>query len=235
MPRRRGTDTCRRRRSGFRAVVAGVAHAYTPGRGHVGLGDLFPARLRQPDPGIRPRRTGARRRGTRAVARRARRRPAEGRMDMKRVLRQDHPQGKRLAARPLRVLAPLLLVIALVAVAVAGYWLKRPAEAVPVACADMIAGCSFNHRGATVKVRFSAQPSPLEPFVLSVRAANASRLSAEFQMVGMDMGFNRYDLHPRAEGVFASEVTLPGCVSGLRDWVLYLDVDGARYALPFST
>jgi hypothetical protein len=30
-------------------------------------------------------------------------------------------------------------------------------------------------------------------------------------------------------------VTLPVCVSGLRDWVLFLDVDGAHYALPFSS
>lgn len=160
---------------------------------------------------------------------------------MKRVPRQDRPQGehpeghKRQAARPLRVLAPLLLVVALVAIAVAGYWLKRPAEAVPVTCADPIAGCSFNHRGTTVTVRFSAQPAPLEPFVLNVRAPDVSRVSAEFQMVGMDMGFNRYDLHPGPEGALASKVTLPVCVSGLRDWVMYLDVDGTRYALPFST
>jgi hypothetical protein len=160
---------------------------------------------------------------------------------MKRVLRQDRPQGehpaghKRLAAHPLRVLAPLLLVVALVAIAAAGYWLKRPAEAVPVRCADPIAGCGFDHRGTTVNVQFSARPGPLEPFGLSARAAGASRVRAEFQMVGMDMGFNRYDLRPTGDGAFAATVTLPVCVSGRRDWVLYLDVDGARYALPFST
>jgi hypothetical protein len=134
-----------------------------------------------------------------------------------------------------RVLMPLLLAVALVAIAVAGYWLKRPAGAAPVSCADPIAGCSFNHRGTTVSVHFSAPPGPLEPFGLSARAAGASRISAEFQMVGMDMGFNRYDLRPTGNGAFAATVTLPVCVSGRRDWVLYLGVDGARYALPFST
>ncbi len=54
-------------------------------------------------------------------------------------------------------------------------------------------------------------------------------------MVGMDMGFNRYDLRPAGNGVFASKVTLPVCVSGRRDWILYLDLDGMRYALRFST
>jgi hypothetical protein len=134
-----------------------------------------------------------------------------------------------------RVLVPLLLVVALVAIAVAGWWLKRPAEAQAVACADPLAGCAFSHRGAPASVRFSTQPTPLEPFELTVSAPGASRLSAEFQMVGMDMGFNRYDLHPAGTGTFAAKVTLPVCVSGRHDWRLFLDIDGTRYALPFST
>jgi len=160
---------------------------------------------------------------------------------MKRVLRQDRPQGehpegyRRLAAYPMRVLAPLLLVIVLLAIAVAGYWLKRPPEAVAVRCADPLAGCSFDHRGDTASMRFSVRPAPLEAFEIRVTAPGAARISAEFQMVGMDMGFNRYDLRPAADGVFVSKVTLPVCVSGRRDWRLYLDLDGTRYALPFST
>lgn len=134
-----------------------------------------------------------------------------------------------------RVAVPLLLVTALVAIAVAGWWLKRPAEAVAIRCADPLAGCTFSHRGAAASVRFSAQPVPLEAFELTVTAPNAARVSAEFQMVGMDMGFNRYDLHPAARGAFSSKATLPVCVSGRRDWTLYLDLDGSRYALPFST
>lgn len=154
---------------------------------------------------------------------------------MKRVLRQDRPQGERLAAYPMRVLAPLLLVVALVAIAVAGYWLKRPAEALAVPCADPLTGCAFSHRGATASVRFSVRPVPLEAFELSVRAAGVTRISAEFQMVGMDMGFNRYDLRQVADGDWASNVTLPACASGQGDWVLYMELDGSRYALPFST
>ncbi|MHB1186029.1 hypothetical protein [Thiobacillus sp.] len=134
-----------------------------------------------------------------------------------------------------RVLAPLLLVVALVAIAVAGYWLKRPAEAVAVSCADPLAGCAFSHHGATVSVRFSKAPAPLEAFELSASAPGVTRISAEFQMVGMGMGFNRYDLRPAGNDAFAANVTLPVCVSGRRDWTLTLDVDGSRYALPFST
>ncbi|MHB1076221.1 hypothetical protein [Thiobacillus sp.] len=166
---------------------------------------------------------------------------------MKRVLRQDRPQGeypeghkhpeghKRLAAYPMRVLVPLLLIVVLAAIAVAGYWLNRPAEAQAVACTDPVAGCRFSHRGATVTAYFSAHPKPLEAFRFSVNAPGATRVSAEFQMNGMEMGFNRYDLHPSDNDTFVSSVTLPVCVSGRRDWTLYLEIDGVHYALPFST
>ncbi|MGE5321042.1 MAG: hypothetical protein ACM3KD_12725 [Hyphomicrobiaceae bacterium] len=134
-----------------------------------------------------------------------------------------------------RVLLPLLLAAALAAIALAGYWLNRPAAAQTVACVDPTAGCSFKHGGTTVLVHFSARPTPLKAFELKVGAAGATRVSAEFQMNGMEMGFNRYDLRPAGNDAFESSVTLPVCVSGRRDWTLYLTVDGTRYALPFST
>lgn len=134
-----------------------------------------------------------------------------------------------------RVLTPLLLIVALVAIAVAGYGLKRPAEAQAVTCADPLAGCIFSHRGTAVKVMFLTPPTPLEAFELRVSAPGVTRISAEFQMKGMDMGFNRYDLRPAENGLLAAKVTLPICVSGRRDWTLFLDIGGTRYALPFST
>lgn len=134
-----------------------------------------------------------------------------------------------------RVLLPLLLIFALAAIAVAGYWLRRPAEAQAVACADPTAGCAFSHHGTVVKVLFSARPTPLESFELHISAPGVTRISAEFQMNGMDMGFNRYDLRPAENGMLAAKVTLPVCVSGRRDWTLFLDIDGTRFALPFST
>jgi hypothetical protein len=133
-----------------------------------------------------------------------------------------------------RVLAPLLLVVALVAIAAVGYWLKRPAEAIAVNCADPLAGCTFIHRGAPVSVRFQTRPVPMQAFGLVVTAPGASKISAEFQMLGMEMGFNRYDLRPGKPGEFSAQITLPVCVSGQSRWMLYIDIDGIRYALPFS-
>lgn len=144
----------------------------------------------------------------------------------------EGPEGTGLS---LRVVGPLLLAVALAAIAAAGYWLSRPAGAHAVACTDVLRGCSFRHGGARATVRFSSAPKPLEAFDIAVRAPGAARVSAEFQMNGMEMGFNRYDLRPTADGAFTSSVTLPVCVSGRHDWTLYLDIDGTRYAVPFST
>lgn len=134
-----------------------------------------------------------------------------------------------------RILPPFLLVAALIGIAVAGWWLKRPADAIPVACANPVAGCRFSHRGTEALLRFSAAPAAMEAFRIEVQAPDADRASAEFQMVGMDMGFNRYDLKRAGADKLVAQVTLPVCVSGRRDWTLYLELDGARYAIPFST
>jgi hypothetical protein len=134
-----------------------------------------------------------------------------------------------------RVAVPLLLILALIGIAVAGYWLKRPPEAQAVACVNPLAGCVFSHHGAEVKVTFSSQPSPLKAFQLNVRAPGVAKISAEFQMNGMEMGFNRYDLRPTKAGVFTSSITLPVCVSGRRDWTMFLAIDDTHYTLPFST
>ena len=87
----------------------------------------------------------------------------------------------------------------------------------------------------TRRRRFSVQPKALEAFTLAIDAPGAGKVSAEFQMVGMDMGFNRYDLRAGQADEFTANITLPVCVSGGHGWVLYLEIDGTRYAVPFST
>ena len=134
-----------------------------------------------------------------------------------------------------RILLPFVIAIAFIVIAVAGHILKRPAEAQPVACVDPVQGCTFSHRGQSGQIRLSVRPTPLQPFMLEVHVPGAKRVSAEFQMVGMDMGFNRYDLRAASPGVFRSKIMLSACVSGRRDWKLYLDMDGQRYVVPFSS
>lgn len=78
-------------------------------------------------------------------------------------------------------------------------------------------------------------PSALQPFVLTVRAPKGTQVYAEFVMQGMEMGLNRYRLEHQPNGAWQGRVTLPVCVSGRRDWLLVLEVDGERHALAFTT
>jgi hypothetical protein len=134
-----------------------------------------------------------------------------------------------------RLWLPAVLIAIFIAIAVYGYRVRQPHAAVAIACPDIVGGCPFVHEGRTARLGFSVIPRPLEAFTVQVRAPGARRVSAEFQMIGMDMGFNRYDLVPGANDTFSARVTLPVCVSSRHDWVLYLDIDGARYAARFSS
>ncbi len=91
------------------------------------------------------------------------------------------------------------------------------------------------HLGNPAQLQFMGPPTPMQPFKIEVRVPGAKHASAEAQMVGMDMGMNHYTLSPTARGLFTAEVTLPVCVSGRRDWNLYLTIDANPYVLPFSS
>lgn len=135
-----------------------------------------------------------------------------------------------------RLAIPALIIAALAALALWGARLKAPPPAAqPIICADPAAGCTFLHKGMPAQLRFSAQPEALKPFVLSLAGARINKASVSFQMVGMDMGFNRYDLRPAADGHWTTSVTLPVCTVSRADWTAELDLDGERYVLAFTT
>jgi len=138
------------------------------------------------------------------------------------------------APRHLHRLLPLVL-IALIGVVV---WLnadRQDRSALGVACPDLVAGCAARVAGRDVRARADAPIKALRPFELWVEAAGAQRVEARFSMEGMDMGFNLYVLRAEAPGVFRARVTLPVCVSGSRNWLMTLDLDGTRLVLPFVT
>lgn len=133
-------------------------------------------------------------------------------------------------------LAPLgiLLLVALV------IWLDqayRPQQAAArkLDCRDLTAGCTARIDGRDVTIGVQGELKVLKPFQVWVKAAGARDVQASFTMEGMDMGFNLYTLRADKEGVFRSRVTLPVCVSGRRDWVMTLDIDGRRISVAFVT
>lgn len=102
-------------------------------------------------------------------------------------------------------------------------------------CADLAVGCTIRLDGRAVTVGVEGELKALQPFHVWVRAGDARKVQASFTMEGMDMGFNLYTLRADKDGVFRGRVTLPVCVTGRRDWVMTLDIDGMRLAVPFVT
>ena len=130
---------------------------------------------------------------------------------------------------------PLIIALILIAVALVGARSKQPHPAQTLACADPVRGCAFTHRGQTAQLRFSHPPKPLQPFTITVLAPGSRQVHAEFQMQGMEMGLNRYAFVAGEARLFAAQITLPVCVSGRRDWKLYLQIGAQRYVMPFSS
>lgn len=135
-----------------------------------------------------------------------------------------------------RLIAPTLVIVALASLALWGAWQKASRqEAQIIACADPVSGCSFMHDGLPATLRFSVQPEALKPFELSIAGTSLRKAAVSFQMVGMDMGFNRYDLRRDAAGNWIAQVTLPVCTVSRVDWIAELTLDDRLYTLAFNT
>ena len=107
-------------------------------------------------------------------------------------------------------------------------------QAAPVAsCAALTQGCALDQDKLFVKT--DRAPTPLKPFALTVLAPAAQAVNVEVQMQGMEMGLNRYRLIRQANGEWRATITLPVCVTGRRDWLMLIEVDGVRHGLAFHT
>ena len=107
-------------------------------------------------------------------------------------------------------------------------------QAAPVAnCAALTHGCALDHDKLFVKT--DRAPTPLKPFSLTVLAPATQAVNVEVQMQGMEMGLNRYRLIRQANGEWRASITLPVCVTGRRDWLMVIEVDGVRRGLAFQT
>lgn len=135
-----------------------------------------------------------------------------------------------------RIAIPLLVIVALAALAIWGVLQQSsPKAAQPIVCLDPVAGCTFVHKGMPANLRFSSQPEALRPFLFSLASPNLHTASVSFQMSGMNMGFNRYDLKLGSDGRWAASITLPVCTVSRVDWIAELNLDGQLYSLTFTT
>jgi len=127
------------------------------------------------------------------------------------------------------------LVIGLIVLLLAVWSTRQSTPPQTVRCPNLAAGCSVALAGRTIELGVEGELRVLKPFQLWVKAPGARRVQAQFTMVDMDMGFNLYTLRPDAQGVFRGRIVLPVCVSGRRDWLMSLEIDGQRIEVPFVT
>jgi len=135
-----------------------------------------------------------------------------------------------------RFAVPALVLAALAGLAIWGSLQKdRPQQVQPILCINPVAGCSFVHKGATAHIRFSVTSETLKPFQLTLSHREVKKVSVSFQMAGMDMGFNRYDLKPSQTGNWTARIMLPVCTASRADWIAELQLDENFYSLSFTT
>lgn len=127
---------------------------------------------------------------------------------------------------------PLLLVV----VAALAIWRDRQdvtAPAPKAACAKLNSGCTVTLNGQELKAGINGQVKSMQPFEVWVQSPKAKQVEARFTMVAMEMGISAYTLKAGEDGFFRAKVTLAGCISGDRDWLMNLNVDGAMLSIPF--
>lgn len=112
---------------------------------------------------------------------------------------------------------------------------QAPPPAVPViqTCADLAKGCTLSVPGGAVKLQTDQPPSAMRKFRMTVTAPGAKQVSANLDMLDMDMGPNQYRLLPEGDHFYA-DMLLPMCVSGRSDWLLTLIIDGKPVKMQFT-
>ncbi len=110
-----------------------------------------------------------------------------------------------------------------------------PIKARRIACADLVAGCTVVTEQGLVTLGVSEKIRPLIPSELWVKPPRPGKIEADFSMVGMNMGYNLYTLHPSLDGIYRVKATLPFCISGSGDWILTLRLPGVALEVPFTT
>lgn len=133
-------------------------------------------------------------------------------------------------------LAPVSIILLIAGVvALNRFYRSDDVPSAVVRCADLRAGCKAMLGEREVTVGVDGELKLLKPFELWVRARDVDKAQASFAMVGMDMGFNLYSLRADGKGAYRARITLPMCVTGRMDWLLHVDLDGARLTIPFVT
>jgi hypothetical protein len=107
-------------------------------------------------------------------------------------------------------------------------------------CNPVQATCTAGNGDMIMALRLQGDVRPLHRFSVQVSlggsvATAVEQVSVRFDMVGMDMGENRFQLSRQAESVWQGQALLPACSQGGRDWRATVEVAGeALYTAEFN-
>lgn len=135
----------------------------------------------------------------------------------------------------------LWVVMAVLLLGACGAEGEKTGQALQVAagCNAAVTGCEATGAGGRMLLSMAGVRA-MQPATVSLHwnGAAAESVVISFNMVGMDMGDNRYRLVPDGQGGWTGKVVLPVCVKGRSDWVADVTlketggaVRTARYAL----
>jgi hypothetical protein len=107
------------------------------------------------------------------------------------------------------------------------------------ACNPVKKVCEARGGPVALGLRLDASAQALKPFrvTVSVHGMVPDSVTADFNMPGMDMGRNRYQLERGGGDNWIANVILPVCASGRNDWEAVVSAvrgdAGARAIFPF--
>lgn len=107
----------------------------------------------------------------------------------------------------------------------------QPRAAVQTSCADLAQGCRFMLNGKQFSVQSDRPINPAHPFTLTLQGEPLQQATASWQMVGMDMGPNRFHFAATSASHWQTQTALPFCTQARHDWQLTLNMDGNNVIL----
>ncbi|MBE9610435.1 hypothetical protein [Chitinilyticum piscinae] len=134
----------------------------------------------------------------------------------------------------LSLLAAILLpVLWFNGAAIREQWEGAPAMTLQARCANPQLGCSFTLQGQAYRLSSDQPLRAGTPFFLTLEGPG-HKVSASWQMQGMEMGPNRYQLQAIGDGQWRTRTALPVCNQQRQDWELHLLIDQHRVVLTLS-
>jgi len=86
--------------------------------------------------------------------------------------------------------------------------------------------CEINVTSHSVFINFLSEPSALKPFSVLVQTEieNLQQVGLRFYMQGMSMGYNTFELRKVKNTQWQSDIVLPVCSTGSKDWHVELQL-----------